>query len=530
MAVEFNKLKNGVTLEQNNRYFSLESKASFDVWGFIKKIPYSLPVWFFSFFFARLITILALNPSDTKKQRTTHLVNLSNSKEHPDEIIVVNVLPQERFKVLKDYLLKFNNAVFPLPFMDSIKKRQLSFDNSNDRKHIDNVLEQIEALLKGTSSDDKCKNRIFTADQLYFKGLESLSDGLSRYFTTRLHRLKIEIRNRKPKVNLEFFTLKNTEGSVLDSVEVSMGDECDKFMHERKFIISCLPRQQNYINYIKDSRLSAQKIGATIIGFNYRGVDYSKGMVWTHTNMVDDVIAQVQRLLARGVPAKNIGLEGTSLGGAVATVASARLHDLGYAVKLYSERSFRDIPRFVSGHILPEAHESLKNPLNFLKLIAGSFVFICITVGVWCTDWMVDAATAWKKIPPEDKCYSVIRKAGDPSTGQAPVVDGIVHNTWTSIASLIDEQRIDAKKKQELGEELTADENAIVEEKNPELNYFVPKSGEQEFESEAAAALAKRYANNPAHFYARHRLVRYDDTTTMHDHMVEKFTGFFNAP
>ncbi len=533
MGKEFIRLKNGVTLTKKNRYFSLQKPEAgvWDVLGLIAGIPFSLPRWVISFFFARLITILALNPSYTKKQRSTHLINLCDSLEEPDNIVVINVLPHESYKALKDYLLKFNNAIFKLPFMDAIKKRHLSANNPVDMQRIDAVLLEVDALLAGTSTDDKCINNKFSGDKLYFKGLESLDEGLLHYFNEQLKKREqpLNVSNRKSNVNLEFFTLKNTDGSVLDCVETSIENEHKKPMHERKFVISCLPQQQNYINYIKDSRLSAKKIGATIIGFNYRGVDYSKGMVWTHTNMVDDVISQVERLLAMGVPAQHIGLEGTCLGGATATVASAKLHKLGYGVKLYCERSFRDIPRFVSGYIFPEENTGLLNPMTILRYIAGLAAFIIVGPAVWLMDWTVDAASAWKEIPSEDKCYSVIRKPADPETSESAVVDGIVHNTWASIASLIDEQRAVAVKKKNKRQALTGEETAILLETNSKQNYFIPKAGEIAFLSEEAAALAKRYPTRSAHFYARHQLIAHDTTTTMHEYMTEKFVAFFKT-
>lgn len=530
MAKEFKTLKNGITLTEKNRYFSLKSPET-DIWDvlkFIVKIPFSLPRWIGSFFFAHIITFFALNPGDAKQQRTTHLVNLNNSIEEPDAIVVVNVLPQESYKTLKNYLLKFNNTFFNLPFMDEIKERQLSWNNAVDRQRIDDVLLEVDALLAGTSTDDKCKEKKFSGDQLYFKGLESLDEDLLHYFNEELRKRdpSLNVRNIKTKVNLEFFTLKTTEGSILDCVETSVESEHIKPIHERKFVISCLPKQQNYINYIKDSRLSAQKIGATIIGFNYRGLDYSKGLVWTHNNMVDDVISQVERLLAMGVPPQNIGLEGTSLGGATATVAAARLHKLGYGVKLYNERSFRDLPRFLSGLVLPEADASLLNPLTILRYIAAFAVFLVSVPGFWLTDWTVDAAGAWQEIPAEDKCYSVVRKAADPEAGEPEVVDGMVHDTWASIASLIDEQRVVAVKKKEDGQALTDEESAILSEDNPEHNYFITKAGQPEYLSEEAAALARQYPSKTPHFYARHKLVD-DNGKTMHDYMTDKFVNFF---
>ncbi|MFI4919022.1 MAG: glycosyltransferase family 88 protein [Legionellales bacterium] len=428
-------------LQRKHNFFSL-SRPPITFWSalmFTLTLPVLLPRWILSFLLARNITNLALNPTQVKKQKPINLIYLSDDSDE-SETVVVNVLPHEPNKTLRDYLLKFNSAVMTLPFLAGIKRHRLCYDHPEDRAYVDQVIDEIDLLLQGKSVADKCSGKKFTWDNIHLKGCEGLDNNLYAYFCEKLYKKYGEAEvTQASNVKLNFFTLETSDSSVLDSVEVSAADEEKKPMSERKFVVACMVRDQNYLSWIKDFNATAQKIACTVIGFNYRGICYSKGMVWTQNNMIDDVLAQVDRLLELGAKPENIGLEGQCLGGAVATIAAASLHERGLKVKLYNERSFRSLPRFVTGLILPGLNSNPWNPLNWLRYLAAGIVYLTLGPLIWFCGWRLDAASAWDKIPYADKDYSVVR--GHKPDTQQQEEDGIIEDQWASMASLVDEQQ-----------------------------------------------------------------------------------------
>ncbi|MDF1645545.1 MAG: glycosyltransferase family 88 protein [Legionellaceae bacterium] len=518
-----------ISLEKDSGYDTLtRTYAKQTLWqrllSVVKNIL-SIPTWIFSCVFSRLITHIALDPTHTKLQKPVHLVYLSDDKD-AEEVVVINLIPHDANKTFHDYLLKFNNSIMTLPFMKTVAKRQLSLHHQKDKQYVDHMLTEIDALLNGQSTIKQCENKTFLKHQLYFKGLEGLSSELKTYFFSVLkEKHGIHPFNQNRELNLDFFTLKTPDGAVLDSVEISIDKEKEKPMHERKFIITCLPQQQNYINRIKDCRESAQKIDATLIGFNFRGIDYSQGMVWTQKNMVDDVKAQAERLLALGAKAENIGIEGTCIGGAIATLAAAQLHEHGCHVKLYNERSFRTLARFLSGYILPEKNNWL-NPITYARYLVAGLVHVIFTPFLKLTGWFIDAAGAWNEIPFSDKAYSVVHQKGDVTQQIPDVTDGIVHDTWASMASLVNENRACAQQKKTHGVTLNPDEEALLS-SDPDDAHFTSGAGKKEFDCPEVAKLNGEYP----HFCKRNNLFKVHGTKkeTMHDYMAENFKHMLNT-
>jgi effector protein SdbA len=507
-------------MHQKRNYYILE-KAPSSIWSIplsILQIPFSLPKWIVSFFLSRNFTHIALNPTQIKTQKPIHLVFVSNEKDEKGTVII-NTLPHESHKTINDYLLKFSSSIINLPYISTILKRTLSYDNPEDKAYIDKVLEEIDLLLEGKSQRDKCAGKIFSMDDLHFKGLESLDSRLHTYFYDQLYKkYGKEVVDKPRPIQLEFYSLQTPDKAVLDSVEVTTEDERRKPYSERKFVVSCMARDQNYINWIKDFNYSANKIGCTVIGFNYRGVDYSKGMVWTQDNMIDDAIAQVQRLIDLGARPENIGLEGMSLGGAVATLAAGKLHERKIKVKLYNERSFRTSTRLLSGYILPDANSNPWNPITWLKYLTAAVVYILLTPIMWLVGWYMDAASAWDKIPEEDKDFSVIRDR----TASTPLLfqeDEVIHDRWASLASYVDEKRAQIIEKLQNGENLSKKEQKIFYDEEERHSFRVSKD-----EIEQQLKL-------PHHVPRRYLVNSMNNTEQLHDHMTSSFTlKFGNTP
>ena len=509
----------------NEKYFKLKAPTTTlgDMALFMIKSPFLLPGWVVSFLLARNITNIALNPNEIKEQRSIHRIPSVTNHEGAQDV-VVNMVPHESYKKLSDYLLKFNSAFFRLPFISNTKRKHLSYDNPSDKAHVDRMIEQIQHLIAGTSTAYKCEGTAFAWCNLHFKGLEFLDEELLSYFYKQLN--SQESISQPRQTNLNFFSLEIEGCAVLDSVEVSADDEASKPMSERKFVIACMARDQNYINAIESFHDAAKKIGCTFVGFNYRGVDYSKGMVWTEENMTNDAIVQVQRLVALGVKPENIGLEGMCLGGAVATLAAARLHEQGIKVKLYNERSFRSIPRMVTGYILPGPNSNHWNPINWLRYIAAGVAYIIVLPLIWLSGWHIDAATAWDKIPVSDKDYSVVRSMENLDTLDTPTDDGIIEDSWASMASLVDEKYAELQEKIALERTLTPDELSLRADSPKNHHFKVDPNNKDPHNGHKV----------PHHHYPQFLVKTEDDLKQTHaplhmnDHMVKSFIKKFSRP
>ena len=497
-------------------YFILD-KQPMPFWervGSLIKVPFSLPGWLISFLIARSIVNIALNPTEVKQQKPIHPLYLSSNSDG-QATFIVNLLPHETYKTLKDYLLKFNSAIMRLPFISGIKKRQLHYNNVNDKAYIDKVIAEIAPLIKAGD----CEGQTFDWSRIHFKGSECLDSELYTYFISTLTKsYGSGVTEHERKTKLNFFTLQTPDDAVLDSVEVSTANEAAKKMSERKFVIACLSRDQNYMSWIRDFNYSAENIGCTVIGFNYRGIDYSKGMVWTQENLIADALAQVERLIALGAKPENIGLEGMCLGGAVATLVAARLHERDIKVHLYNERSFRSIPRLIAGYILPAASSSQWNPLNWLRYLASGIAYVFTSPVLWFAGWYIDAASAWDKIPEAYKNYSVIRSPNDANT-ELFKEDGNIHDSCASLASFIDEKKAMIDRKIDHGEQLTQEEKELAADNAKDHHFNInPKE-----ESHLQGA--------DPHVWPRRHLIQVGKQTPlhMHQHMVASFTKTFSS-
>lgn len=91
--------------------------------------------------------------------------------------------------------------------------------------------------------------------------------------------------------------------------------------------------------------------GIEIIGFDYRKVNRSTGSLKSLEDLINDGIAQGERLIAQGVDSNNIVYYGHSLGGTVASGAAAYLHRHGKNPHVFIDRSLSSIPRVVEGII-----------------------------------------------------------------------------------------------------------------------------------------------------------------------------------
>lgn len=423
--------------------------------------------WSFSLLFRRAFVSIAVGPNELMFQKSIHPMFLTDDRTEKG-LVVINVLPEKNSTTVKDYFNKMPQ------FASRVKKRQWSSTNPAHKAHLDTIIDKIGRLLDGTSTQAKCEKKKYAIEDLHIKGLERLDAPLARYFQEQVQqKYGLDFFEKPRTAPLNFYTLETPNNSVLESVEVASEEEKEKPISERKYLISCMARNQNYMYWIKDFVTSAQNIGCSVVSFNYSGMDQSKGVIFTKNNMVKDALAQAKRLMELGVQPENIAVEGMSMGGAVATIAAARMHDQGFKVKLYNERSYRSLVRLVTGYLMPKSNSNPWNPINWLRYIAVGLAYVFVAPIMVLSGWHINAASAWDRIPSEYKSYSVARNHQDPKKYDD---DEYVHDSYASIASLVDEHRRDVKHKQKKGAKLSREEELLLADKTEEHQFTLERS------------------------------------------------------
>jgi pimeloyl-ACP methyl ester carboxylesterase len=125
---------------------------------------------------------------------------------------------------------------------------------------------------------------------------------------------------------------------------------------------------------------------------------------------IEELSAQVQRLLDKGIDPSKITLYGHSLGGAIATLTAARFP----GIKLYNDRSFSSISAVLKGWLLPGNPDYPPNTVKgrivyALKTGCISPVIAVGSVILKLVNWNCNAGAAFAKIEAERREYTVIR-------------------------------------------------------------------------------------------------------------------------
>lgn len=204
------------------------------------------------------------------------------------------------------------------------------------------------------------------------------------------------------------------DGAILDTIELKPKAELNKPLGTQHFIVKFIGNGMLYQDVLPVFANDANKLGVTVVGFNYRGVGNSKKPPATFQDLVTDGIAQVQRLLASGVDSKKITVDGLSLGGGVATMVASHFHKIGKPIYLWNDRSFASISQAAAGMVAPEA-----------KNIFGEALEISIESSSWSlmksAGWDVNVVKAYNAIPDAYKSYMYVAKKSDRSYG-----DGVI--------------------------------------------------------------------------------------------------------
>jgi pimeloyl-ACP methyl ester carboxylesterase len=154
---------------------------------------------------------------------------------------------------------------------------------------------------------------------------------------------------------------------------------------------------------------NAVELNVNVIGFNYRGVADSTGLACSSDDLIIDGIAQVQRLIDRGVDPEKIVLRGNSLGGAVAALVGQHFHKRDQKVSVFSARSFSTITNAIVAWIRTGYPED-RNETTYRKIL-GWLAKPFIMLAVAASKWEMDGYSAYQSIPDAYKEYMVVRSS-----------------------------------------------------------------------------------------------------------------------
>jgi len=153
-----------------------------------------------------------------------------------------------------------------------------------------------------------------------------------------------------------------------------------------------------------------------IISFDFPGAENSTGQTRDGQHMIEAVKAEVYQLMERGVQPCNITLYGSSLGGAIASIAAAQLHKEDKKVYVFNRNSFANI----SKTFYALEYRALLNFLERHVILSGILIgilgillykfclpTIAILIGIYClpyiliraSGWILDASSSHSDIP-----------------------------------------------------------------------------------------------------------------------------------
>lgn len=151
------------------------------------------------------------------------------------------------------------------------------------------------------------------------------------------------------------------------------------------YIIYCCPNAESFTENKGELQTFANTFNRCVVGFDYPNVGRSTGWIYSETQLVEAVLAQITNLHEAGIPLKNIALYGLSIGGAAATMVPEQDD-----TSLINDRSLSDMSYTIAGLLLPNAKWAVYPGVVLAALLRPL---------LYALHWEMDVVTAWEKIP-----------------------------------------------------------------------------------------------------------------------------------
>lgn len=159
-----------------------------------------------------------------------------------------------------------------------------------------------------------------------------------------------------------FFTPQNNQNNIF--TENSVTDQFKESYH----ILTFGGNGYQEPTVFRDSKSVANNTNAYVHHINMPGVNgdtiFSTGPLNNAPDCIKAAILQAEFLIDNGVAPEKIILLGTSLGGAIATIAAAHLHSEGKMVSVFNDRSFSTLSTVVNGMIPEKILKYIATPIT----------------------------------------------------------------------------------------------------------------------------------------------------------------------
>lgn len=190
-------------------------------------------------------------------------------------------------------------------------------------------------------------------------------------------------RNNVP--NFEYHYVMTMDNIIVDTVEINPGlKNSPRVPH----VIRFNGNSMTYHDHLQHMIETANDMGVVYIAFDYPNVGHSGSIrLYSQQPLVNAGIAQVQRLLNRGVAPSQINLDGSSLGGAIATLVADYFYHQNPSIqlRLINDRSFSSVAGVVS------------------SMIGTQNLNLLIKPALYLVGWEVNAVAAFHRLPEESK-------------------------------------------------------------------------------------------------------------------------------
>ncbi len=234
--------------------------------------------------------------------------------------------------------------------------------------------------------------------------------------------------------NLAYHKVILQDGTNLDTIEYSHPSQQSKPASDKTYIINFLGNATMYEDVCSQFESDSNKLQCNVVGFNFRGVGRSRGVPKSKNDLVEDAIAQVQRLLDAGVTPHHITLKGHSLGASIATLTAAHFHWQGININLFNGRSFSSLTHWVLGKVRVINTDNRHEPTLTGKVLAWLLTPI-IKITLLLSGWEINAEQAYKSIPEKHREYLVVRSPDEHLTNNT--LDDTVIPYYASIHSAL---------------------------------------------------------------------------------------------
>ncbi|WP_165485116.1 lipase family protein [Legionella rowbothamii] len=202
--------------------------------------------------------------------------------------------------------------------------------------------------------------------------------------------------NKNSMLQIDFHTLDCFDGASLETMELTHNEQIDKPKAEQEYVIYLCGNgmcMQDLYNEIYDMCTTTQR---NFVAFNLKNVIKSHGKVRNELDLINDVISQIERLIADGVDPSNICLVGHSLGAAFATLTAYTYYKEGTPIRIFNGRSFAN---FASLSYLQEKNSGSSDFNAWMKKMS-----------LQLANFEIEVAKFYDEIPDEYKDYITINE------------------------------------------------------------------------------------------------------------------------